>query len=188
MIVETANAPPTPKRRGAGHQEVSPVPKSDYKRCCRCDEVKPVGDFYPHNKQGRRSACKACESIDAKRRYDPAVNRKAARRWRAANPERSREIQRRWYEQNKERAATNARRRNARTKFGLSLEEYDAILARPCAICGTEEGKRCLDHDHGTGENRDALCDRCNLALGQFGDDPDRLRAAADYIEKWRRG
>ena len=40
-----------------------------------------------------------------------------------------------------------------------------------------------IDHDHGTGNVRGVLCHACNVSLGLFGDDPVRLRRAADYLE-----
>lgn len=43
-----------------------------------------------------------------------------------------------------------------------------------------------LDHDHRTGQIRGVLCSQCNLGLGHFGDDPNKLRTAADYLEKWK--
>jgi hypothetical protein len=55
-----------------------------------------------------------------------------------------------------------------------------------CAICKLPppEGEQlALDHDHNTGDVRGLLCRKHNLALGQFGDDPLLLRAAADYLE-----
>jgi hypothetical protein len=51
-----------------------------------------------------------------------------------------------------------------------------------CAICGDPEPQH-LDHDHVSGATRQLLCQRCNHGLGLFRDDPQLLRAAADYVE-----
>ena len=54
-----------------------------------------------------------------------------------------------------------------------------------CEICGRFNSTAMhLDHDHATGKFRGWLCNGCNLGLGQFSDDPARLRAAADYLER----
>jgi hypothetical protein len=124
--------------------------------------------------------------IKAQREADPeafkAKKAEQARKRRAANPERERR---------------NARALQIKNKYGITLEEYDAILARGCAICGTHKGRvmgkrngqepppprLCLDHDHATGKVRDALCHGCNVGLGAFADDPKRLRTAAKYLE-----
>lgn len=40
-----------------------------------------------------------------------------------------------------------------------------------------------LDHDHRAGELRAVLCLSRNSAIGNFGDDPERMRRAASYLE-----
>jgi len=74
--------------------------------------------------------------------------------------------------------------------YGITKEEYDAAWeaqGRACAICRGASGdqKRApgVDHSHVTGAFRGILCGKCNAALGLFGDDPDRLRAAAQYLD-----
>jgi hypothetical protein len=53
-----------------------------------------------------------------------------------------------------------------------------------CPICERDLGdKPQVDHDHKTGEVGALLCFNCNGGLGQFGDDPERLRQAALYLE-----
>lgn len=82
-----------------------------------------------------------------------------------------------------------------RSSFGIGLAEYSAMVAaqdNKCAICGNPETEMrkgvvkalAVDHDHVTGAIRGLLCVRCNTGIGKLRDDPETLRAAADYIER----
>lgn len=55
-----------------------------------------------------------------------------------------------------------------------------------CAICGRPGGVKSLnlDHRHDTLQVRGLLCGSCNRALGLFGDDIERLRAAIRYLQR----
>jgi len=80
------------------------------------------------------------------------------------------------------------RRRRLR-RYGLTVPDYEALLqsqAGVCALCGLN-GSRPLvvDHDHGTGTVRGLLHEKCNLMLGMAGDDPERLRQGAEYLQKF---
>src|SRR5436305_1067371 len=56
-----------------------------------------------------------------------------------------------------------------------------------CALCRRRPIKRLqVDHSHDARKLRLLLCLGCNTRLGSFGDDPDLLRAGADYLEVWR--
>jgi Recombination endonuclease VII len=83
---------------------------------------------------------------------------------------------------------------------GMTPEQFQAKAEAQsglCMICKKEpvpdgrsrrDGIWALeqDHDHLTGILRDLLCGHCNKGIGMFNDDPDLLRAAADYIERHR--
>ena len=74
--------------------------------------------------------------------------------------------------------------------YGLSPEEVVALYGSPaCASCGRPWGtsrdtQPVVDHDHRTGAVRGITCGACNLGLGHFGEDPDRLQAAARYLRQ----
>jgi predicted nucleic acid-binding Zn ribbon protein len=73
--------------------------------------------------------------------------------------------------------------------YGLTREQLDELLAqhRVCAVCETDDwgpkGPQ-VDHDHASGRVRGILCYRCNVGLGFFADDVERLRAAIEYLER----
>lgn len=97
---------------------------------------------------------------------------------------------------------TLALRDNLWRKYRLSLERYETILAsqdHKCAICRVDAprdprtNRFHVDHDHQCCPSKERtcgkcirglLCHACNTALGNFQDDPDRLRAAIDYLTR----
>jgi hypothetical protein len=118
------------------------------------------------------------------------------------NPEKIRAIGRK--SQAKRQAAMTAEelrryKRNSylKTTFGITLDQYEELLSRQggvCAVCGspdtmTRRGKHTsldVDHDHATGQVRAILCSGCNSSLGLLKEDPERIRALAEYIEQWQ--
>lgn len=94
-------------------------------------------------------------------------------------------------------------KRNTFERHGITQEQFDEMHRNQggrCAICGTDNPfgphdryqqrrKRrvfSIDHCHATGKVRGLLCARCNLAIGNFGDDTERMRAAIAYLERHR--
>ena len=83
-------------------------------------------------------------------------------------------------------------------KYGLSVDQYNQMVVQQrglCAICHLPETARrregvvqflSIDHCHATGKVRGLLCLLCNAMLGNAQDSPDRLRAAAMYLERAR--
>jgi len=58
-----------------------------------------------------------------------------------------------------------------------------------CAICrehvSTLDGGMQLDHNHQTGELRGLLCNNCNSALGKTKENPEIIKAMADYLKRF---
>ena len=87
------------------------------------------------------------------------------------------------------------RKYNLPAKYGITAFEYAQKITFQdgrCACCGLEfdmEGKKsqrpCVDHNHKTGEVRDILCGRCNLAAGNVGDSSAMAEKIAMYLKKW---
>lgn len=77
-------------------------------------------------------------------------------------------------------------------KYGIRLHDYDLLMQKQggvCAIClrpPTGDARLGVDHCHSSGVVRGLLCRPCNNALGHLEDDVDRLRRAADYLERSR--
>lgn len=130
--------------------------------------------WYAAHREEQRE--KANERRRRRRAIDPAYRAKLQadrRAFHARHPEKGRQY---------------ARAYSFRKRFGITVEEYDAMVAAQggrCAICRGENtrGVRLpVDHNHKTGKVRGLLCERCNLALGQFGDDPQLLERAIAYL------
>lgn len=137
------------------------------KTCSVCKETKDFSQFYRRSlsPDGKMPRCKGCDNL--------ARNK--------------------WRENNLENAQLSQRGRNLKHKYGITLEEYEAMLLKQnhkCAICGTPDAKTtskaqnsfCVDHDHVTGEVRGLLCSNCNRGLGLLGDTVEALKKALKYI------
>ena len=76
-----------------------------------------------------------------------------------------------------------------RYHYGISLEDYEALLRIQngvCAICQQENSlghRLCVDHDHRTGRVRGLLCHSCNKGVGFFKDRPDLLHRTIRYLD-----
>lgn len=133
------------------------------KHCSQCGQLLPLECFYRRGNNKSSAACKHCTSEAG---LEPARRQKRAER---------------------------SRRRMLKRKYGLTAEQYNALLQAQhgrCAVCGNSESGRkgdrhfCVDHDHNTGTVRGLLCHSCNQAIGHLQDRPDLCRQAAVYLEK----
>jgi hypothetical protein len=146
-----------------------------------------------HRKSQREWQRKYRTTSEGKARYAKlakqyvADGRAAAkmREYRARDPEKYRAVE--------ARAERRLAHRNWRLirVFGITLEDYERMLLAQngvCAICRQPERIKnrslAVDHCHVSGRVRGLLCSRCNSGIGHLGDDPARLRAGADYLER----
>jgi hypothetical protein len=162
-------------------------------------------------KAARREADKAFRSKH--REQVLAQQRANALRWSKKHPDKKREKNKLWAEKkrsadpryfadnrarfrvrNADKLAEIARRERLQ-QYGLTLAEYESMVVYQngvCAICRRPESevlkgnikRLAVDHDHEDGHVRGLLCSSCNNMLGRSGDSPERLRSAADYLEK----
>lgn len=93
-------------------------------------------------------------------------------------------------EEQRERKRESLRRVRLKSSHGLSVQEFDAMLAEQngvCAIChkSCKSGRRLsVDHCHQTNQNRGLLCKACNIGLGSFRDDVNALERAVAYLRQ----
>lgn len=162
--------------------------------CSMCRTAKPVSAFsYRDKARGKLQArCKDCCSVVFKNYRHANLDkfREYKRMQRPENRERAAELRRKRKQEAPEREFMRKRQSYLRTQFGITHEDYEALLASQggvCAICGTRDPGRSspyfhVDHCHVTSEVRGLLCNGCNLGLGHFKDDRDRLSAAITYL------
>jgi hypothetical protein len=136
--------------------------------CTKCNITKPESEFHKEARNTlrnmKRTQCKVCDYIKQKK----------------------------YVLKNKEKIAsrTLAYRRE---KFRFFPQElYDERLndqGGVCAICSTDNpggrGQFHADHDHQTNQPRGVLCHNCNVALGNFKDNPELLQKAIKYLNKY---
>jgi len=80
-------------------------------------------------------------------------------------------------------------------RYGINSNKYQELLQKQnhcCAICSisiTEHQERkgakkhfAVDHCHDTNKVRGLLCCKCNMGLGYFNDDPEKLTQAINYL------
>ena len=81
---------------------------------------------------------------------------------------------------------------NLKKKYGITPEQFDAMLAAQggvCAVCKGTHGEHgrplFMDHKHGTKQTRGILCVRCNLLVGFIEKNEATILACEEYLRKW---
>jgi hypothetical protein len=82
-----------------------------------------------------------------------------------------------------------------RGKLGWTAEAFEQSIKEQnnkCAICGRTLDRKsqhlspAADHEHvHPPKPRGVLCGQCNVGLGSFQDDPNVLKKAVAYLNKW---
>lgn len=138
------------------------------KICTSCKKDLPLESFYKDKrvKDRRYAKCRSCCNEYNRTTYSPKLHKEI----------------------------------RLKREYGITLEEYEMILKFQdgvCKICSMPERAKygnghvsgkianlAVDHDHKTGKVRGLLCSRCNRGIGYFEDSPERLLAAAKYLEE----
>lgn len=127
------------------------------------------------------------ETTETKEERALRLGRLRARRWSQTNKELN--TARRKHIQSRTPAAN--RDRHLRHTYGITLAEFDMMFAAQnyrCASCrgSSPMHKRgwVVDHCHTSERIRAILCHMCNTAIGMARDNPETLRAMADYLER----
>jgi hypothetical protein len=125
------------------------------KYCPHCGETKPIDEFGSNkaNTSGRAAYCKPCHNLAMA------------------------EI--------KAKKHGSVRSYHLKRRYGLTEQEVSSLRDRQGELCLICLHRRSLhvDHDHASGGYRGLLCFGCSGGLGRFGDNPQVMRAAVDYLE-----
>jgi DNA repair photolyase len=162
--------------------------------CSACKTAKPILAFsYQDKSRGKLQArCKVCCAVEFKRYRLANLDRfrEYKRMERPENQERRKELRRQRKAAAPEREFQRYRKNYLKAQFGITPEDYDRTYAEQggvCAICGADSPGRSspyfhVDHCHATNVVRGLLCNGCNLGLGHFKDNVQRLAAAINYL------
>jgi len=169
------------------------------KVCPKCLTEKINSEFVKdkRNKNGVGSYCHSCQSVYGKsyRKDNPRNEEEDERRREANNPGARLRNVALWHKNNPTKVKDTQRKTHYKLSYGMPLWEIEQRVEKQdylCAICkrqtkGLGRGKYglCVDHNHNTGQIRELLCGQCNLGLGYFYENPEALRKAAEYLEKY---
>ena len=152
------------------------------RQCIDCKDYKPWNNFYKSTttKIGYGNLCKPCDKIstDVSRKKYPERYKRNYDNYRKRDPERWRKHMRKWL---------------LKSKYGMTLEQYDEMLTlqgNKCAICGRldsgrrrDNGSFLVDHNHETDAVRGLLCYPCNISIGLLRDDSSIMKKMVNYME-----
>lgn len=128
------------------------------RHCTQCNQVKPKEEFVKKANSPRfYSWCRDCfnqHGRDLKQRNPEAYKKKV-------------------------------RKNTLKRRYNLTEEEYQNLLDSQngtCAICKEIPVRFVIDHDHSSGKVRGLLCDNCNLSVGWYENNSNRISQIIEYL------
>jgi len=175
----------------------------DTKICTKCGKEKSLPEFYKsvYGKGGVESMCKECRqswnrNYHSKANYLPQIegNKRCAKCGKMV-PVNDFSFNRRNKDGRgsycKSCAHDSARKSALKLLYGLSLSDYDTLLAcqeYKCAICkrpfDSNSKSLHVDHNHQSGKVRGLLCAQCNIIIGMCSENPNILSNIISYLEE----
>jgi hypothetical protein len=176
------------------------------KQCSICGEEKSTTlgfSLSKKGKYGRNSACKKCDVIRQSKRRQTCAARTIifaaleARCWKCKKTKPASLMGRDKHRKSGLNAACKACRasdpytvlahskRPGQATMAITKEELGTFLALHSGLCdntGCQKPATHTDHCHETGKVRGRLCNTCNMGLGAFGDNPQILQGALEYL------
>lgn len=158
-------------------------------RCSRCHLDKASEEFHASSIHRHELFpwCRACSREYRHKRHSIQVVR-----------DRGKKLRKQWCLDNPIKVRIHRRRVYLKHQYGLSEADFVSAHASRggcCDICRVQcqhgprhdLAVRCdlvVDHCHLTRTFRGLLCDRCNVGVGKFKDDPELLTAASRYVAR----
>ena len=165
---------------------------------CGCKLI-PGENWLPGNQKQHHCICRDCIRQHDKqyrekhkeeiRQYSKQYREKHKRKIRQYRKEHKKE-EKQYNKEYKEKHKEELKYHSIERIYGLSPEEYDAMLKAQhnrCAICRkpfVDAQHTHIDHDHATGKVRGILCSNCNHMLGMAHDNPKILQEGIDYLKR----
>jgi phage FluMu protein Com len=149
-----------------------------HKRCPKCTVVKSVSLFYRKNTTTARAWAWDSHCIECRRSYCADYG--------TANRDQRNARLKAWRISNPKAASKNDKRKHLKQKYGLSINDVEAMRATQdgkCEICERSTQRLFVDHCHTKGHVRSLLCQTCNTFLGWYEKKADTILRFQKYID-----
>jgi aspartate carbamoyltransferase regulatory subunit len=162
--------------------------------CITCEVTKPLSAFLVRSDTKKpKGRCAECERVWHKEHYKKNRTAKIAKVTQHYGDNREQIIEKHKEFRQSRHYKNWVKNYKLEAQYGIGLDLFhETIEAQKChcPICRSYFPKESrfwhTDHCHDSGEIRGVICHYCNLMLGNAKDSAKTLRAAAEYLEKFR--